>query len=147
MTSGLLLRSTPVFASTKAWAWSRSNFGPATIACASARGSTAPPASADPLFVQLGGEQGQALLLGGVELELVCRAIDDALAHLGRIGLAHVPAAVVHAVAAGGEAAEDDGGAEDADEGSFEPAFHGGRFLEMRDEVKGFVDTVILATR
>src|SRR6185369_6165393 len=76
------------------------------------------------LLMQLVGQHHQALLLVFVQIELIAHAVDHPVAEFGAVLGAHVPAMLVVAVAASCQAAHDDGGAEQAEEGASDPGFH-----------------------
>src|SRR5262245_34630674 len=77
------------------------------------------------LRAQLVGHRAELGLLCIVEVEAAADALDDALLVLGGVFVAHaLPAVAVMAVRTGGQATEQDGGAEHADQGALEPGFH-----------------------
>src|SRR5260221_3706583 len=63
----------------------------------------------DALLLQLVRKHGEALLLRSIEVELAADAIDHPFAHFGGVCLAHRRPIAVAMMAAGGEAADEDG--------------------------------------
>jgi hypothetical protein len=71
----------------------------------------------------LSAEHGELLLLGGVEVELAADPLDHLAAELGGL-LGRRIGAVAVAMAAGREAADEEGDAKQAEQGAFDPGFH-----------------------
>jgi hypothetical protein len=72
------------------------------------------------------GQQRELGLLRAVQVQLAGHAVDHAFTPLGLVGLAHAGHAPrpVRPVRAGGEGADERGGAEHADQRAFDPGFH-----------------------
>jgi hypothetical protein len=75
------------------------------------------------LGLQRVGQRGQARLLRGIQVQLAGGAVDETLAQLHDVGLAH--RATVVAVRAGGQPAQQCASGGQADEGAADPGLHG----------------------